>query len=254
MPQKGDILSRVGEKYKNHQGFEMEIIQYEGWDKVTVLFDNGSTLKDVQFQTVIRGTISNPFYPNVVGVGYFGQGEYTTSWDKERMRNYKNYDLWKSMLLRCYDKKQAEKFPAYVGVTVCEHWHNFQNFAKWFENNYIEGFVLDKDILFKGNKLYSPETCCFVPVEINALLIKADSKRGDYPIGVVKVKSGKYVARIGIEGSMLNKGTFNTPEEAFQAYKVAKEERISELADKWKEQITPQTYQALCNYQVEITD
>ena len=112
-----------------------------------------------------------------------------------------------------------------------------------------EGFHLDKDILIKGNKIYSFKTCCFVPVEINSLLTKTNSKRGNLPIGVSK-SGNKYKARLN--SNLL--GTFDTSKEAFKVYKVAKEKHIKEVAEIWKSQITKQVYKALLKYKVEIID
>ena len=157
------------------------------------------------------------------------------------------------MIFRCHSDKC--KSNSYKDVTVCEEWHNFQTFAKWFEDNWkshMEGWALEKDILVKGNKIYSPDTCCFVPSEINNLFITNKYKRGDYPIGVRKKVNG-FKARI-YKDKEIHLGYFNTPEEAFQAYKVAKEEYIKEIADKWKDKIDPRVYQAMYNYKVEITD
>jgi len=133
----------------------------------------------------------------------------------------------------------------------------FQNVAKWQEVNWKSwmdsSWDLDKDILKKGNKIYSPETCCFVPQEINKLLCKANSIRGKYPIGVKK-SGNRFEAKLYIDNNPIYLDTFNTPEEAFQAYKIAKEAHIKEVADKWKGKITEPTYQALYTYKVEITD
>lgn len=130
------------------------------------------------------------------------------------------------MFDRCYNEKNKTKNSTYKECTVGERRHNFQNFAKWFDENYnfktMNKWHLDKDILVKGNKVYSPETCCFVPAEINSLFIKRDSCRGYLPIGVRK--SGKvFQARLNKTNISEHLGTFKTPEEAFEAYKTAKE-------------------------------
>ena len=104
--------------------------------------------------------------------------------------------------------------------------------------------------------MYSPDTCCFVPNEINALFIKHDSKRGKYPIGV-SLHNKKFCARINIfkKGSVWL-GTFDTPELAFLAYKRAKEAYIKDTAQMYydKGKITKRVYDALMKYEVEITD
>ena len=111
--------------------------------------------------------IKNPYHPAVYGIGYIGEGE----GEKGRV-----YNIWKKVLQRCYSKEYHIKKPTYIGCSVVKEWLNFQNFAKWYKKNYkpetMEGWHLDKDILVKGNKIYSPETCCFVPADINSLLLK----------------------------------------------------------------------------------
>ena len=186
----------------------------------------------------------------IYGVGYLGIGLYNT-------QNKKAYSVWMSMLKRCYSKKFQELQPTYKKCFVDEYWHNFQNFAEWFNKSYsseiMTGWQLDKDLLLKGNKIYTSETCCFVPHEINSLFTGRNSKRGVFPIGV-SIKRSKYQANINIGEITKYLGTFNNPEEAFQAYKTAKEKHIKEVADKWKGLISEQVYQAIYNYEVEITD
>ena len=49
-------------------------------------------------------------------------------------------------------------------------------------------------------------------------------------------------------------GRYNTPEQAFLAYKIAKESYIKEVAEKWRDQIDPRVYNTLMNYEVNIDD
>ena len=122
-----------------------------------------------------KDNIKHPLQKTVYDIGYIGMGKYNTS------DNLVLYDKWSGILRRCCDKKFQEKHNSYKDCIVDERWHNFQNFAEWFEENYnsdvMQGWQLDKDILFKGNKIYSPETCCFVPQEINSLFVKRDNDR-----------------------------------------------------------------------------
>lgn len=169
----------------------------------------------------------------------------------------KSYELWRSMLSRCYNDDYHKRSPTYIGCTVCEEWLSFSNFKEWFDNNYREGYQLDKDILVKGNKVYSPQTCCFVPFEINYLYTKRKATRGEYPIGVSFSKQKQnFRACISVKSKSKNLGSFYSVYEAFQAYKTAKEAYIKEVATDYytKGKITERVYQALMKYEVEITD
>jgi hypothetical protein len=245
------IRKRIGERYINYQNCEVVIVDYINCENCSVLFDNKFLVTGLQYGDIKRGQVKNPYSPSVFGVGYVGQGKHALSTGKKQT---KVYNTWNSFIERSYDEKYHMRCPSYKDVTVCEEWHNFQNFAQWFYENYnpetMQGWQLDKDILIKGNKIYSPETCCFVPQEINTLFSK---KQNDLPTGVTKVKN-KYRARIHKNGKYKCLGYFNTIKEAFQVYKITKEEWIKEIADKWKNLITEQVYEALINYKIEITD
>lgn len=167
-----------------------------------------------------------------------------------------SYARWSNMLKRCYDNDYHIKKPTYKECTVCEEWKLFSNFKKWFDENYVEGYVLDKDILVKGNKVYSPDTCCFIPAGLNSLLTKRDNHRGILPIGVQIPPRGKFIASIHLNGRTTKIGRYDTIEEAFNAYKQAKEQHIRDVAQKYYNEgkITERVYKALLNYKVEITD
>lgn len=248
---------RVGEKYTTNEGYGVEIIEYLNKNKCTILFEDGLILENKKFNDVKKGRIKNPYHKSVYNLGYIGQGNFKRSFNRQ---NTKSYTSWVNMIGRCYNEKELLKYPTYVDCSVAECWHNFQNFAKWFEENYrpeiMQGWHLDKDILVKGNKVYSPETCCFVPQEINTLFTSNKAKRGDYPIGVNFSKENiKFVAQIN-NGNKNQKhlGYFNTPEESFQAYKKAKEQYIKEVAEKWKGLISDKVYEAMHKYNIEIVD
>lgn len=176
--------------------------------------------------------------------------------DMVSARKHPALQTWMMMLKRCYRKKDLKKEPTYIGCSVCEEWLTFSNFAKWYEENYVEGYELDKDLIKKGNKVYSPETCCFIPHKINQALTNRRLHRGTEPIGVYKTRNNTYSAHCGVDGVQLHLGTYPTPEEAFLAYKEAKENYFKELAEKYYKEgkITERVYRALLDYRVEITD
>ena len=170
-----------------------------------------------------------------------------------------------SMLKRCYDEEYHKKEPTYIDCEVCEEWLNYQNFAKWFYKNYYEisneKMCLDKDILIKGNKIYSPQTCIFVPNRINNLFVKSNNTRGEYPIGISyhKRKSGNDCLRVDItltngKRKLLGLFSFNEIEKAFIYYKTEKEKIIKQVADEYKDLIPIELYDAMYKYEVEITD
>jgi len=242
----GSFKSRLGEKHLSKQGEEVEIVEYFGWDKCSIMFPNKFILKNVQYNAIVVGRFKNPYLPSVCNIGFVGSGEFIT-----HIGNIASsaYVTWTSMFSRCYRNRYA----SYKDVEVCKLWHNFQNFAKWYYENQEEDWHLDKDILVKGNKVYSPETCCFVPPEINYLFVKRQLDRGKHQIGITEYK-GLFSARISINNKRVYLGVFKTKEDAFLSYKEAKEKNIKRIALKWKGRIQENIYNALINYKVEITD
>ena len=243
----------VGEVYATKKFGEAEVIGYKNSKEVTVRFLNTGTVKIVSLGHLRNGLIQDNFAKTCYGVGYIGNT--TTSINT---RHKPAYILWKDMLKRCYHLPYQDKHLCYVGCEVSEYFKCFANFEIWCEEQVGFGekdFRLDKDILVKGNKVYSPETCCFVHQEINGLFIKQLRRRGEYPIGVsVNKDTGKFKARISYasEGNYLS--VHDTPKEAFLAYKKAKEVYIKVVAEKWKGKMDSKVYQALTAWTVEITD
>jgi len=175
----------------------------------------------------------------------------------------KEYDIWGSMLLRCTEKCWAN-YPSYVNTFCSENFKSYTFFYEWcqeqkgFGNKDEKGkyWQLDKDLLVKGNKLYSEDTCVFVPQEINILLIKCDSVRGDSPVGVHwHKKDKKFHSRCSDGfGKQKHLGCFSTAKEAFLAYKNFKEAYIKQVAEQYKDVIDPRAYKALLEYEVNIDD
>ena len=209
-----------------------------------------------------RTNIENPYEKRYYGIGYLGEGKYKS---RENGKITRVYRVWHNMLTRCYNEKYHEKQPTYIGCEAYEEWHNFQNFGDWYYENYyeVEGerMALDKDILVKGNKIYSPDTCIFVPHRINLLFVKRDKVRGKYPIGVYYSKQyKKFTSQCSFynfeenKKKQMNLGCYDTPEEAFKIYKYYKENYIKYVAEHYKDQIPDKLYDAMYNYEVDIND
>ena len=176
---------------------------------------------------------------------------------RENGKQAKEYKLWARVLERCTEGFLI-KNPTYAGCQVSENFKSYSFFYDWCQTQ--QGFLcldrngntfeLDKDLLIRGNKLYSENTCVFLPSKLNCLLIRKETKRGKYPIGVYYNKGrNKFTAQC-----QKHLGLFVTPEDAFQAYKAYKESYIKEVANEYRTQLDPRAYQALLNYTVEITD
>lgn len=187
----------------------------------------------------------------VCNIGYLNK----KSWKD----NHLAYKYWENMIRRCYYEEQLKKNETYIGCVVCEEWLCFDNFLKWFEKNYYNVFNermnLDKDILFKGNKIYSPQTCIFVPQRINTLFVKKNKNRGDLPIGVFwDEERQKYKATWREANSKSKSKRFINLIDAFNYYKKNKERVIKQVADEYKDLIPTELYEAMYRYEVEIDD
>lgn len=167
-----------------------------------------------------------------------------------------SYHVWADILYRCHTAKGHVDCPAYTDCYICKEWKRYSNFKQWFDENYIEGYQLDKDILVKGNRVYGPNTCCFVPNDINMLLAKLRKKRS-CPTGVsYRGDCDRFVAQISIGNKNKYLGLHKTVEEAFAAYKEAKEAYIRALATKHYAQghLAYNVYEALMNREINMDD
>jgi len=257
---------RLGEINYNTHGSKMEIIRYSNCDDIDVYFPEYDwVLKNTRYSSFKRGIIKCPYEKSVYNVGFLGEGDYKVS---ENGKHTKVYRMWQHMLERTHSEKYKDKKPSYRNCEVCEEWLNFNEFGKWFDENYyeIEGQTmhLDKDIKKKGNKIYSPDTCSIVPGIINSLFTKNDKNRGEFPIGVskdinndkVKLKCSCHTINNKGELKLKNLGRFelNEVEDAFNVYKECKEHTIKQIAEMYKDDIPDDLYNAMMNYNVEIDD
>ena len=243
-----------GKIFKTIKYGDLVVTKYINNHNVCVKFINTNYETTAHICHIRNGLVKDRLFPSLHGVGVVGDASTTVDGIV-----LKEYALWKGVIGRCYDSEFHKKSPTYADCSVSEKFKYYPYFQEWC-NKQIgfneDGWHLDKDILIKGNKVYSEDTCCFVPQEINGLFIKRDAARGDLPIGVwFDKQKGKYQADVSVGRKKRKRlGSFSTPEEAFQIYKEAKEAYIKEVANKWKDYIDQRAYNALMNYEVEITD
>ncbi len=188
----------------------------------------------------------------VCGVGV-NDGKYPS---RVRGKKLKEYVLWHGVLRRCYDPKYQGRHPSYLGCSVSENFKSYSYFYEWAQQQIgfdQENYHLDKDLILKGNKIYSEKTCLLLPQELNKLLTTSRVLRGNLPIGISDHK-GKFLVQCCSDSSDRYLGCFNTVEEAFNAYKQTKETYIKTQAEKWKALIDSRAFTALMTYEVSISD
>lgn len=145
------------------------------------------------------------------------------------------YQTWRNMLQRCYCEKYHEMRPTYRDCEVCSEWKSFMAFKAWMETQDWEGKQLDKDLI--GDKLYSPETCCFVEGWLNSIFNDHGSATGDYPVGVsLNKETGKFYSYLNVLGVRKHNGLFDTPEEASDAYRTTKLNHVQGLMANYPDQ------------------
>lgn len=157
-----DMTTGFRHQTKNHG--ELEIIDYISSSLVYVRFTETGYKTSAESGDIRKGSVRDLLCKSIFGVGYCGVGGFKQSTNGKKNSTY---SAWYNMLLRCYSEKHREKYPTYSDVYVCDEWHNYQNFAKWYEENKVSGMELDKDIKIKGNRIYSPKTCIFVSQDEN---------------------------------------------------------------------------------------
>ena len=245
----------VGKVCKSLNSGDFKIVNYNNAKEVEIQFLRTGFKVVATLGNIRNGKVKDHYSPSVFGVGITGT-KYPTN---EGGVNTKEYALWKNMLKRCYSDTCKKKQPTYEDCEVSENFKYYEYFYDWCQSQVGFGnqdWQLDKDLLIKGNKVYSEDSCVFIPQEINSLLIKCDASRGEHLIGVSWSKTNKAFRAMvrRNKGKREHLGYFKTEIEAFNTYKVAKESFVKEQANKWKGKIDNRAYNALMSYTVEITD
>ena len=223
----------VGKVCKSKSSGDFKILKYNDYGNVEIQFLKTGYETSVQLGHIRNGNVKDPYSPSVFGVGVTGTKYLTTI----NGVITKEYDLWHSMLRRCYSDTSKKKNPTYECCEVSDNFKSYEYFYEWCNKQIGFGndgngnpFQLDKDLLIKGNKVYSENTSVFIPSEINSLLINCTASRGKHLIGVYWSKTANaFVAQVNKgKGKRDYLGYFKTEIEAFNAYKQAKEAFIKD--------------------------
>ena len=234
----------LGKKLKTNEGYNIEIIEVDTNKNVKVQFEDGMIRENLDMSNVLNGRIKNLNHLSTCGVGYIGYGKYCVK------KYFIYYKIWDKMLRRHYDVKEIKKRVSYTKATMCKEWENFQNFAEWCNENYVEGWTLDKDLLSGSEKIYSPSTCCFLPNDLNNVFSIRTTNAKKLPVGVCTYKN-KYRVAFSKYGYPTYYGDFNTIDEALKIYIKYKKEYIIELANKHRELLKEKVYKKLLNFEVK---
>lgn len=221
----------------------MKIIDYKNMNDVTVEFQNEfKSISHIYYQNFKSGNVLDNYTRNIFGVGYVGEGKYKCS---KNGIHYAQYSVWYALLERCYKEATRKKYPSYEGCTVCEEWLNFQNFSQWYYDNIYDSgdggrMHIDKDILVKGNRIYSPDTCIMVPQRINMIFMNKTNK-WNLPSGIRMSKTGKYIT--SYNGKHL--GTIDRLEDAIYAHGTEKRRCIKEIVEEYEDKLPQKVREAL---------
>lgn len=222
----------------------LEVVKYHNSQNVDVRFLATGHERKATAKRIREGKVKDPLFPNVFGVGYVGIGVYPTSLSGNQTKANK---VWSDMLKRCYSERHGLSCKSYIGCTVDPIWHNYQNFAKWFDDNYIAGKQLDKDILHQGNKVYSPENCIFVSQAINKLLSGSGVSKGNHKTGCHwNTLRKKFQSECRHNGKTVRLGFYTDEQKAHEVYKDYKYKVIAEVAKSQSEPLKS----ALLNYRI----
>jgi len=222
---------KVGNVYRSSNCGNILVLNNKSSRNVDIKFlDTGYTLLGQQRGNVVRGTLKDPTQTTVEGVARIGETKTLN------VANTYAYKCWKKMIVRCYNIKYQEVRPTYIGCAVVDEWLNFSNFEPWFYENYKAGYSLDKDLLFKGNRTYSKDTCCFLPQEINTMITQHGRNIDGCESGVSRRrKKGSMdyngILTVSVCGAYL--GRFNCLDKANSAASEFRELYFESVAEKY---------------------
>lgn len=265
MKNNSPIICVDGRKfYKNsiwttNEGYQIRVVEYNDKYNIEIEFLYNGYHKIVTLAALNSGAIKNPFHPGKYG-NYFGDGPYG------KHSHITIYTTWTNIFKRLDPEHQEtnSRNRKYKNVSICNEWLNYQNFAFWYDSyisslniDLIDSYQLDKDILQweQEYKIYSPNTCCIVPYQINQCIDNLYKERvvENLPMGVTQSGKNTFTINLSINGKIGYFGVFDSPEEAFIVYKKEKEKHIRELADYYYSinAIKENVYNALYNINIK---
>lgn len=132
-----------------------------------VLFSETNNYQIVYYSFIGSNHVHDCSKPYIYGIGYVKGSKDNPA--RIGSSSDMAYRVWYNMLTRCY---KNGGHGSYKNVVVCKEWHNYNNFREWYNSvvpkDVKQELHLDKDLFSeKGNKVYSPNTCCILPKEIN---------------------------------------------------------------------------------------
>ncbi len=238
----------VGDVFETTDSGEVEVVHYLDWKNIYIQYKRTGFIGVVNSSNLRRGAVKDPFQPTVYGVGIAGNSPYK--------KISVGYTAWGDMLKRCYvlEHKGYSRYGG-RGVTVVDDWLYYDNFKLWWDEHYKGGNIcLDKDILVQNCKEYSPANCCLLPEDLNKIVLTCNSRRGDYPVGVSKMKNTSFF-RMRINDKRrgdIDISGYLDPWAAFEEYKDIKLENIKYAAnlELSKGTISQEVHDALLRYEI----
>ena len=205
----------VGKIFESRNYGKFEIISYVNFSNVEIKFIDTGYKCFVQMGDIERGNVKDRFAPSICGFGIIGEKYENCILVDGKRKTSPQYSIWCSMINRCYNEKFLLKHPTYKGCVVSKNFQHYDYFYEWCNEQFgfgSEGWELDKDLLVKGNNLYSEDTCVFLPKELNLLLSKRGNYRGGDLIGVCyRRKTGKFLSQMSEGGGKRRYiGSFDT--------------------------------------------